>query len=60
VYDVTSGAAFYGPDGGYGIFAGNDATLPLAKFKVDSTLVNQPANDLSAEEEKTLNEWIVK
>ena len=32
VYDMTSGAKFYGPSGMYGFMAGHDATLPLAKF----------------------------
>ena len=42
VYDMTSGAKFYGPNGMYGFMAGHDATLPLAKFKIDCDLLNQP------------------
>ena len=35
VYDVTSGAHFYGPSGPYGNFAGRDASRGLSKSSFD-------------------------
>lgn len=61
VYDVTSGAAFYGPEGGYAMFAGRDASKCLAKMSFETQELNkQDLSDLTEEENKTLNDWIEK
>jgi len=63
VYDVTAGAGFYGPDGPYGNFAGNDASRGLAKGSFDKemlTPVDQPVddlNDLTEDEQRALTDW---
>ncbi|KAH8080077.1 cytochrome b5 [Filobasidium floriforme] len=49
VFDVTSGAGFYGPDGPYGNFAGRDASRGMAKQSFDEdmlTPLDQPLDTL--------------
>ena len=61
VYDVTNGWSFYGPGGGYAFLAGRDASRALAKMSLDVADVdNASVHDLTAEENKTLDEWIEK
>ncbi len=61
VFDVTNGWSFYGPGGGYAILAGRDASRALAKMSLDVADVDDPhVDDLTAEENKTLDEWIEK
>lgn len=63
VFDVTSGARFYGPDGPYGNFAGRDASRGMAKQSFDQdmlTPLNQPIDDLadlSHAERNNMKEW---
>ncbi|KAJ3020626.1 UNVERIFIED_CONTAM: hypothetical protein HDU68_010089 [Siphonaria sp. JEL0065] len=63
VYDVTSGASFYGPDGMYGNFAGRDASRGLAKDSFDEEMVQSldlpidELKDLTDSEVETLNGW---
>ncbi|KAI9325479.1 cytochrome b5-like heme/steroid binding domain-containing protein, partial [Obelidium mucronatum] len=63
VYDVTSGASFYGPEGMYGNFAGRDASRGLAKDSFDEEMVQgldlpiDELTDLSESEVDTLNNW---
>ena len=40
VFDVTSGSDFYGVGKGYHCFAGNDATVNLAKTTLDPKYLN--------------------
>jgi len=58
VFDVTSGAGFYGPGGPYGCFAGTDASRGLAKMDLKSTQYG--VDDLTATEKNTLKEWADK
>eukprot|EP00976_Prorocentrum_cordatum_P058458 1172818-Prorocentrum_minimum.AAC.6 len=62
VFDVTPGKDFYGPGGPYAAFAGHDATVALAKMKVDSSLMNipRPTAALSLSEKDILNDWVLK
>lgn len=63
VFDVTQGAAFYGPGGPYENFAGHDASRGLAKnsFELDLiTPIDQPIDkllDLSEDEKESLDNW---
>jgi membrane-associated progesterone receptor component len=64
VFDVSAGAAFYGPGGGYHFFCGRDASRGLAKSSLDvATLDERVAGDLSGlteEELGVLDEWCAK
>ncbi|KAJ3249563.1 hypothetical protein HDU78_000090 [Chytriomyces hyalinus] len=63
VFDVSSGASFYGPDGMYGNFAGRDASRGLAKDSFDAEMVQSldlPIDtlaDLDPSEVETLSGW---
>ncbi|OLL25692.1 Damage response protein 1 [Neolecta irregularis DAH-3] len=63
VYDVTPGAAFYGPSGPYGNFAGRDASRGLSKGSFDEDMITpldhpiDDLKDLTDEEIKALNDW---
>lgn len=63
VFNVTMGAAFYGPGGPYENFAGRDASRGLAKnsFDLDClTPVDQPIDrldDLTSDELESLDSW---
>ncbi|GBG33679.1 Membrane-associated progesterone receptor component 1 [Hondaea fermentalgiana] len=60
VFDVSS-SGFYGPDGGYALLAGRDASRALAKMKLDPDLVHDPrTDDLSSAETALLTEWYDK
>jgi hypothetical protein len=49
---------FYGPGGGYHIFAGKDASRALAKSSLDpSDADNTSIDDLTQAERSTLDEW---
>jgi cytochrome-b5 reductase len=58
VFDVTRGADFYGPEGGYSLFAGRDASRALALVSLEQKDVeNNRIDDLSAGDIMTLEEW---
>jgi len=64
VFDVTTGASFYGPQGMYGNFAGRDASRGMAKQSFDLemlTPVDQPIDkleDLDQGEIDNMNGWV--
>ena len=55
VFDVSS-SEMYKPGGNYSVFAGNDATVALARMSLKPEDLNIEA-DLTSQEQKTLNEW---
>ncbi|KAI9227058.1 MAG: cytochrome b5-like heme/steroid binding domain-containing protein [Piptocephalis tieghemiana] len=57
VFDATSGARFYGPDGPYGNFAGHDATRGLAKGSFDDDMITPPDQPLDKLEDLTEEDW---
>mmetsp|Transcript_33910 Transcript_33910/g.95414 ORF Transcript_33910/g.95414 Transcript_33910/m.95414 type:complete len:158 (+) Transcript_33910:109-582(+) len=58
IFDVSSRPGFYGPKGGYAIFAGHDATRALAKMSLTQEDVeNSDVSDLSTDEIETMEEW---
>ncbi|TNY22206.1 cytochrome b5-like heme/steroid binding domain-containing protein [Rhodotorula diobovata] len=63
VYDVSSGASFYGPGGPYATFAGRDASRGLAKQSFDADMLSpldapiDPLDDLSKAEWDNLRDW---
>lgn len=64
VFDVTSGAGFYGPGGSYSNFAGRDASRGLAVGSFDDDVlpsIDGPLDDLkdlAAPERETLAGWV--
>ena len=60
IYDVTAGKDFYGPGGGYHVFAGKDATRSLAKMQISDAEANCGWDNLNEEHKQTLGEWEAK
>ncbi|KAF5829004.1 cytochrome b5-like heme/steroid binding domain-containing protein [Dunaliella salina] len=60
VYDMSSGATFYGPGGPYHIFAGHECSRALAKMKIDESELNDNIEDCSEKERQTLQDWVRK
>ncbi|BFZ55228.1 steroid binding [Savitreella phatthalungensis] len=64
VYDVTAGAAFYGPQGPYSSFGGRDASRALALGSFDDDNFVDPAgpidtlDNLDAEQKQALDDWV--
>ncbi|KAJ1643435.1 Dihydrodipicolinate synthase [Coemansia erecta] len=63
VYDVSSGANFYGPGKAYNVLAGRDSTRALAKASLKAEDIPGPDDDpvdamgLSESELETLKGW---
>ena len=61
IFDVSSGANFYGPGSGYNVFAGHDATKALTYMSTDSKDLDDldfiPQNE---DEKNSLDGWIEK
>jgi predicted heme/steroid binding protein len=49
VYDLSSGAAMYGPGKNYELFAGQDASYTLAMMSTSPSDLNRPTDDLSGD-----------
>jgi len=61
VFDVTKGRDFYGPESGYAVMAGRDASRALALMSLDvANIDNNRIDDLSAGDIMTLDEWRMK
>eukprot|EP00511_Aplanochytrium_stocchinoi_P001930 CAMPEP_0204840982 /NCGR_PEP_ID=MMETSP1346-20131115/39942_1 /ASSEMBLY_ACC=CAM_ASM_000771 /TAXON_ID=215587 /ORGANISM="Aplanochytrium stocchinoi, Strain GSBS06" /LENGTH=238 /DNA_ID=CAMNT_0051978765 /DNA_START=57 /DNA_END=773 /DNA_ORIENTATION=- len=60
VFDVSSGASFYGPGGGYAAFAGNDATIALGKHIVDIDHPGTKYTELTIQERIGAENWSAK
>jgi predicted heme/steroid binding protein len=58
VYDVTSGADFYGKGGGYNMLAGHDATRVLATSSLQASDVDGDIVGITKDQQKTLDEWV--
>lgn len=61
VFDISSGASFYGPEGGYHLFAGRNAqrALALVSLKMED-VDNTNIEDLEPSHLKVLDDWIDK
>jgi hypothetical protein len=58
VYDVTSGVDFYGPGrGGYGIFAGRDASVPFITGKFNEEEAKKGLDSISINALSALEHW---
>lgn len=57
IYDVSSAANFYGPDGPYGAFAGRDASRALAIMSVKEADVSSSLEGLTEKQMETLEQW---
>jgi len=54
-----SGPAFYGPGGGYSVFAGRDASIGLATMETDpAKWAKVSVGELSAAQRDTLSDWV--
>lgn len=61
IFDVSTRSDFYGPEGGYHLFAGKDATIALAKMSFEpENLVLDDYDHLSFMESETMNDWMFK
>ncbi|GAB4819871.1 hypothetical protein N2152v2_006917 [Parachlorella kessleri] len=60
VYDVTEGRAFYGPGGGYHVFAGKEVARALGKMVISEAECTDKLEDLSEKELGTLKDWELK
>ncbi|KAN0031179.1 hypothetical protein ACTA71_010260 [Dictyostelium dimigraforme] len=63
IYDVTGKKSTYGPGGSYHLFAGNDATVCLAKSSFEEVDLNQPwttqsLEELTPDQKDSLKNWI--
>ncbi|KAJ2102408.1 hypothetical protein GGI16_003222 [Coemansia sp. S142-1] len=63
VYDVSTGASFYGPGNGYSVFAGRDSTVGLARGSLLRSDMPGPGDapttldKLSETEKKAVLDW---
>ena len=60
VFDVSEARSFYGPGGGYALFAGRDASKCLATMSLEEVDLDQPIDGLNHGEREHLDEWHFK
>ena len=60
VFDVSEARSFYGPGGGYALFAGRDASKCLATMSLEEADLDQPVDALNFGEREQLDEWHFK
>lgn len=58
VYDVSSGAEFFGPSGPYEMFSGHDGTYNLAVMSLKQKTLDVFDYDLDTEDKECLADWI--
>jgi len=58
VYDVTVGREFFGPDGPYAMFSGNDGTYNLAVMSLKKPTLNKFEYELDSEDKECLADWL--
>jgi membrane-associated progesterone receptor component len=57
VFDVSKNPKSYGPDGGYRVFVGKDASRALAKSSLKPEDAVPEYEDLDAKDLKVLDDW---
>uniref|UniRef100_A0A7S4L1F9 Cytochrome b5 heme-binding domain-containing protein n=1 Tax=Paramoeba aestuarina TaxID=180227 RepID=A0A7S4L1F9_9EUKA len=58
IFDVTSKPQFYGPGGGYSLFAGRECSRALAKSSFESEdIESRELDDLDVDEKEALERW---
>ena len=61
VFDMSTGADFYGPGGSYECFAGQECGIALAKMSFEKLYMGNPdLSSLSFSEKDAYNEWFMK
>jgi membrane-associated progesterone receptor component len=62
VFDVSEGRDFYGPDGPYGLFAGHECGVALAKMSFDTAHLDNfdGIEELNFGEKDELHNWLQK
>jgi len=59
IFDVSTNPDSYGPDGGYGVFGGRDASRGLGKMSLDDEDCDRrDIKDFNDYETETLDQWI--
>jgi len=62
VFEMTSEPGFYGPGAGYGLFAGHDATVNLARTSLKPETIDALAADVGLQQEQIecLEAWVTR
>jgi membrane-associated progesterone receptor component len=60
VFDVTKGRDFYGPGGGYAVFAGKEVSRALGLMSLDADDCCGELADLTPRQLEVLDEWVAK
>lgn len=60
IFDVSEGRDFYGPGGGYALFAGKEVARALALMSLKGEDCSADIDDLTERQKETLKEWLAK